>query len=63
MLTDAVQRIRLSDGLGPITPVILGTPVRFIPQGKPAQILAELGLDSAGIFTAVTKAMAEMANV
>ena len=59
-LVDAVQSIRLSEGRGPITPVILGTPRRFIPQGKPTQILAELGLDSAGIFTAVTKAAAAL---
>ncbi len=58
MLMDAVQAIRLNEGKPPVIPVILGTPVRFIAQGRPAQILAELGLDSAGIFTAVTKAVA-----
>ena len=58
MLMDAVQAIRLNEGKPPVIPVILGTPVRFLAQGRPTQILAELGLDSAGIFTAVTKAVA-----
>jgi 1-deoxy-D-xylulose-5-phosphate synthase len=29
--------------------VVLGTPVAYIPQGKPNRIHAELGLDAAGI--------------
>jgi 1-deoxy-D-xylulose-5-phosphate synthase len=34
----------------------LGTPTAYIPQGKPAVILAELGLDAAGIAAAIIKA-------
>ncbi len=33
-------------------------PPRYIPQGKPDGILAELGLDGPGIATAVTEALA-----
>ena len=35
--------------------LVLGTPDRYIPQAKPAQILAELGLDGAGIAASVMK--------
>jgi 1-deoxy-D-xylulose-5-phosphate synthase len=28
---------------------VLGTPISFIPHGKPDAILADLGLDAAGI--------------
>lgn len=34
--------------------VVLGTPVDFIPHGKPDDILAKLGLDAEGIARAVT---------
>jgi deoxyxylulose-5-phosphate synthase len=37
-----------------IPPVlVLGVPVAYIPQGKPAQILADLGLDGRGIAASV----------
>ncbi|MHB8671057.1 MAG: 1-deoxy-D-xylulose-5-phosphate synthase [Acidimicrobiales bacterium] len=39
--------------------LILGTPDRYLVQGAPAQILAELGLDGTGIASAVTKALGE----
>jgi 1-deoxy-D-xylulose-5-phosphate synthase len=40
-------------------PVVnLGTPPEFIAHGKPAQILANLGLDGPGIAAAVVKALA-----
>jgi len=43
----------------PATPVIvLGIPDRFIPQGKPSVILADLGLDGPGIARAVTDVLA-----
>ncbi len=32
---------------------VLGIPTRFIPQGKPEQILAQLGLDAAGLITTI----------
>jgi 1-deoxy-D-xylulose-5-phosphate synthase len=38
----------------PHVPVeVLGLPSRFIPQGKPDRILAQLGLDADGIAAAV----------
>ncbi len=52
------HRLATQQQAGPV--VVLGTPVRFIPQGKPGQILAELGLDAAGIVSAVVKALDEL---
>ncbi|MGH8909373.1 MAG: 1-deoxy-D-xylulose-5-phosphate synthase [Egibacteraceae bacterium] len=37
--------------------LILGTPDRYIPQAKPAQILTDLGLDGPGIAAATRKAL------
>ncbi len=37
--------------------LILGTPDRYIPAAKPAQILADLGLDGPGIAAATRKAL------
>jgi 1-deoxy-D-xylulose-5-phosphate synthase len=37
---------------------VLGLPARFIPQGKPDRILAQLGLDAEGIATAVRRRLA-----
>ncbi len=55
-MADALGAHRIESGhaAGPV--VILGTPTRFIPQAKPAQIIADLGLDTAGILASVTKA-------
>jgi 1-deoxy-D-xylulose-5-phosphate synthase len=36
---------------------VLGTPAQFLPHGKPDRILAELGLDGAGIAATVTKSL------
>jgi 1-deoxy-D-xylulose-5-phosphate synthase len=36
---------------------VLGVPDRYVPQGKPAAILADLGLDAAGIATTVRNAL------
>ena len=51
---------------GSLPPVlVLGTPVEYLAQGKPNQILANLGLDGIGIATSVTnalKAVDEAAN-
>jgi 1-deoxy-D-xylulose-5-phosphate synthase len=38
--------------------LMLGTPAEFIPQGKPAQIHIDLGLDGPGIAASVAKALA-----
>jgi 1-deoxy-D-xylulose-5-phosphate synthase len=37
--------------------LVLGTPDAYIPQGKPARIHADLGLDGHGIATSVRKAL------
>lgn len=42
--------------------IVLGVPDRYIPQGKPAGILADLGLDAAGIARTVRDAMAARAT-
>ena len=56
-LADLVTEERLSAHLpaGPV--IVLGTPTRFIQQGKPGRILTELGLDAAGIVATVVKAL------
>jgi 1-deoxy-D-xylulose-5-phosphate synthase len=38
--------------------VTLGVPVRFLQHGKPDAILAELGLDAAGIAASVRATLA-----
>ena len=48
--------------LGSDTPVeVLGTPVAYIPHGKPDAILAELGLDADGVARAVRTGLARRA--
>ena len=42
--------------------VVLGTPVAYIPQGKPADILARLGLDGPGVAAAVLRALRALAD-
>lgn len=60
ILADSIGDLRLESKFraGPV--VVLGTPIRFIPHGKPAAILTELGLDAAGIVATTTKALAEL---
>ncbi len=56
-LTDAMRGLTQIDH--PLPPVcVLGVPPRYIPQGKPDGILAELGLDGPGIAAAVIEALA-----
>jgi 1-deoxy-D-xylulose-5-phosphate synthase len=45
--------------------IVLGVPDRYVPQGKPADILADLGLDATGIATSVLEARgaAELSTV
>ena len=48
MIADAISRSR------PVHPPqvrVLGTPIAYIPHGKPDAILADLGLDAAGLET------------
>ena len=53
-MADAVGRASCP----PVT--VLGTPRRFIAQGKPDAILAELGLDAPGIAVSARKAVDEV---
>ena len=43
--------------------VILGTPLAYIPHGKPASILASLGLDGPGVAASVLEAFAPAGRV
>jgi 1-deoxy-D-xylulose-5-phosphate synthase len=54
-----VEAMRSLENLGrPLPPVrTLGVPRSYIAQGKPAVILADLGLDGPGIAAAVTEAL------
>jgi 1-deoxy-D-xylulose-5-phosphate synthase len=47
-------------GVGHAPPVLrLGVPALYLPQGKPDRILAELGLDAAGIAAATRKVLTD----
>lgn len=52
MIADQLSEITLGSPTAPRVRV-LGTPVAYIPHGKPDTILAELGLDAAGITASV----------
>jgi 1-deoxy-D-xylulose-5-phosphate synthase len=56
MMMDRIQQLCLAEGRPAVTPIVLGTPRAFLAQGKPAAILAELGLDTNGIVATVSKA-------
>ena len=47
----------IADQIGSLAPnvpvLVLGLPTRFVPQGKADDILAQLGLDAAGIAASV----------
>ncbi|MGH9154825.1 MAG: 1-deoxy-D-xylulose-5-phosphate synthase [Acidimicrobiales bacterium] len=47
------------EGGGPPV-VVLGTPVAFVPQARPAAIHARLGLDAAGIATTVRRSLQDL---
>jgi len=56
-LVDAM--VGLTDLERPVPPVrVLGVPRRYIPQGKPDGILADLGLDGPGIADSIARALA-----
>ena len=44
------------------TSIVLATPVDYIPHGNPDKILAELGLDAAGITAVVRVALSTRAR-
>jgi 1-deoxy-D-xylulose-5-phosphate synthase len=50
-LVDAMAAMDANRHIPPV--LVLGLPVAYIPQGKPAQILADLGLDGMGIAASV----------
>ena len=50
-LVDAMAALDETRRIPPV--LVLGIPVAYIPQGKPAQILADLGLDGKGIAASV----------
>jgi 1-deoxy-D-xylulose-5-phosphate synthase len=52
-VADAIADLDESRQSPPV--LVLGTPDRYIPQAKPAQIHAELGLDGPGIAASVMK--------
>ncbi len=51
-IADAVAGAAGAAGRRPPPVAVLGVPQRYVPQGKPEAILAELGLDADGIATA-----------
>ncbi|MXW41988.1 MAG: 1-deoxy-D-xylulose-5-phosphate synthase [Acidimicrobiia bacterium] len=52
------DRLALSNGAEPMPVIrVLGIPNQYIPHGKPDQILADCGLDAAGIASAVRQAL------
>jgi len=61
-MSDAIATASMDDGrVGP--PVrVLGTPVAYIPQGKPDDILRELGLDAPGIAAEVRRRLAAFSS-
>ena len=50
-LVDAMAALDENRHIPPV--LVLGIPVAYVPQGKPAQILADLGLDGRGIAASV----------
>ena len=61
-IADLISESRLATHREANPVVVLGTPIRFLPQGRPYQILAELGLDCAGIVATVVKALDELGD-
>ena len=56
--TAIVSALARTDSSKPVPPTItLGTPLAFLPHGKPADLLANLGLDGPGIAATVLKAL------
>ncbi len=56
-IEDALARLAAGQGVPTPRVVVLGTPIAFIPQGKPDAILSSLGLDGAGVAAAVRAAL------
>jgi transketolase C-terminal domain/subunit len=57
---ELADRITELVGVRHAPPVLrLGVPAAYLPQGKPARILAELGLDGPGVAAATRKALTD----
>lgn len=56
---ESIVRQLLARSGGPLTPCrVLGVPKRYIPQGKPDDILAQLGLDGNGMASSARELLA-----
>jgi 1-deoxy-D-xylulose-5-phosphate synthase len=55
LVAGALARLELGRVAAPV--ITLGTPLAYLPHGKPADILANLGLDGTGIAATVLKAL------
>jgi 1-deoxy-D-xylulose-5-phosphate synthase len=53
-MADAIAELDEGRAAPPV--LVLGTPDRYIPQAKPAQIHSELGLDGPGLAASVIRA-------
>ncbi|HEY1733459.1 MAG TPA: 1-deoxy-D-xylulose-5-phosphate synthase [Acidimicrobiales bacterium] len=56
-LADALRKAAAARGVTPPLVVTLGLPRAYIPQGRPDDILAGLGLDGVGVAASVREAM------
>ena len=59
-ITDALAALDESRACPPV--LVLGLPAEFLPHGNPDQILADLGLDAAGILASTEKALARLTS-
>jgi 1-deoxy-D-xylulose-5-phosphate synthase len=59
-IQDAIAELHDARACPPV--VILGLPSEFLPHGTPDQILADLGLDAAGILAATEQALARLTS-
>ena len=56
-IEDALARLAAEQGVPTPRVVVLGTPIAFIPQGKPDAILSSLGLDGPGVAASIRGAL------
>jgi 1-deoxy-D-xylulose-5-phosphate synthase len=59
-MADAISTAALDDGRAGPPVRVLGTPMAYIPHGKPDVILAQLGLDGPGIATEARRLLAAL---
>ena len=63
VLEDRGWNMHLHVTAAPGSVLVLGTPVDFIPQGKPAAILSRLGLDGPGVAASISQALGARATL